>query len=112
MISASGKSAVKEFKLAPADYALYEFLVPRPTTIYIRMIATAPVNLLLLDDRDRNEFERANQKIRYRVAWGRRTFLEVEEEINAGTWYLAVEGLEEPSSGRVELFAERLRRSA
>jgi len=68
------------------------------------MIATAPVNLLLLDTDDRVEYERgATETHPYTAAWGRRSELEAAVRLDPGTWYLVVEGSTEPSKGRIEI---------
>jgi hypothetical protein len=69
------------------------------------MIATAPVNLLLLDNEDRSDYERGEGTTHhYSVAWPRKSDLETAVKVDPGTWYLAVEGSTEPSSGRIEVF--------
>jgi hypothetical protein len=68
------------------------------------MIATAPVNMMLLDSDERADYENgdtATQK--YEVAWGRKSELDDTVRVAPGTWYLIVEGSTEPSSGRVEV---------
>jgi hypothetical protein len=95
----------KKFDITPNQYELFRFTIPRPTTLHIRMIATAPVNLLLLDNEDRAQYESGkNKTTTYAAAWGRRSDLEAALQIDPGTWYLAVEGSTEPSKGRVELY--------
>jgi hypothetical protein len=97
--------SVKKFEITPNQYELFRFTIPRPTTVHIRMIATAPVNLLLLNNEDRAQYESGRyQTHTYTAAWGRKSDLEAAVKVNSGTWYLAVEGSTERSTGRVELY--------
>ena len=89
------ESTVRKFELTPSQYELFRFTVERPSTLRIRMIATAPVSLVLLDSEDRVEYE---------ASWGRKSDLDETVSVAPGTWYLAVEGSTEPSSGRIEVF--------
>jgi hypothetical protein len=110
MNQALNEASVKNFRLTPTQYELFTFTATRPPTLVIRMIATAPVNLLLLDHDGRAEYERGNVTAAYRAEWGRRSYLEAEEEVEPGTWYLVVEGGPEMSSGRVEVLQKRVPR--
>jgi hypothetical protein len=65
-------------------------------------MATAPVNLLLLNKEQRIDYE--NGRRTYEVAWGRRSDLETSVEVDEGTWYFVVEGSTETSSGRIDVF--------
>ena len=97
-------ASVRKFRINPSEYELFKFVVPEPTTLHVRMIATAPVNLLLLDSEDRIDYERGQGENHiYSAAWGRRSDLETAVKVDPGTWYLAVEGSTEPSSGRIEV---------
>jgi hypothetical protein len=111
MNQALKEASVKNFRLTPTQYELFTFTATRPATLVIghSKIATAPVNLLLLDHDGRAEYERGNVTAAYRAAWGRRSYLEAEEEVEPGTWYL-VEGGPELSSGRVEVLQKRVPR--
>lgn len=101
-------SYVRTFQITANQYELFRFTVDRRTTLNIRLIATAPVNLVLLDSRDRAKFEDPQtQTHSYEAAWGRRSDLEESVRVAPGTWYLAVEGSTEPSSGRIEVFTRR-----
>jgi hypothetical protein len=111
MSQTSKEPAVRNFRVTPSQYELFKFTVVRPTTLFIRMIATAPVNLLLLDNEDRAEYESGSETTTYTASWGRRIHLEVEEAVTPGTWYLVVEGSTELSSGRIEVLQEQIRRS-
>jgi hypothetical protein len=98
-------SAVRNFQLNPSEYELFRFTITRPKTLHIRMIATAPVNLLLLDSEDRAQYENgAGESHSYTAAWGRKSDLETTVEVDPGTWYLVVEGSTAPSRGRIEIF--------
>ena len=97
--------SVRNFQLTPSQYELFRFSVARPTTLHIRMMATAPVNLVLLDSEERADYERGrNETHPYSAAWGRKSDLETDIKVEPGTWYLVVEGSTEPSKGRIEVF--------
>ena len=96
--------SIRDFQITPSQYELFRFTVARPATLHVRMIATAPVNLLLLDSEDRVEYESGKETHSYTAAWGRRRDLEAAVRVDPGTWYLAVEGSREPSRGRIEVF--------
>ncbi len=99
------ETSVRKFQVTPSQYALFRFTVPQPTTLHIQMIATDPVNLLLLDNEERADYE--NGERTYTAAWGRRSDLETTiDDVDAGTWYLVVEGSTETSRGRIEVFQE------
>lgn len=101
------EAEVREFQLNPDQYQLFRFSVRRPTTLYIDMIATAPVNMLLLDSEDRADYESGNDAHSYTASWGRRTSLANEAvEVDPGTWYIAVEGRDQPSKGRIQVFQQ------
>jgi len=97
------EASLRKFQITPNQYELFRFTVARPTTLHVRMIATAPVNLLLLDGRDRAEYE-SGESHSYAAAWGPKSDLEAAVEVDPGTWYLVVEGSKEPSRGRIEVF--------
>lgn len=101
------EASLRNFEITPSQYQLFRFRVFRPVILHIRMIATAPVNLLLLDDEEKVDYEYGRAKThRYTAAWGRRSELEAAEKVESGTWYLVVEGSEERSSGRIEMFQQ------
>jgi hypothetical protein len=96
--------AVRKFEITPSQYQLFRFNVGKPTTLQLRMIATAPVNVMLLDDEDRGKYESGKAATHpYTAAWGRRSELEESVKVEAGTWYLVIEGSSEPSTGRIEI---------
>lgn len=90
----------REFDVGPTQYQLFRFNVRKPTPLHVRLIATAPVNLLLLDDEDRTEYQDGKLNHTYTAAWGRRKYLEASVDVEPGTWYLIVEGSTEPSRPR------------
>jgi hypothetical protein len=98
------RAAFRKFDITPSEYQLFKFSISRSTTILIRLIATSPVNLLLLDNEDRAEYEGGIETHSYTNSWGRRIDLEEEVQVGSGTWYLVVEGYKEPSSGIVEVY--------
>lgn len=99
------EESVRNFEITPNQYALFRFIIRQPTTLLIRMVATAPVNLKLLDSDDRANYERGQgQTYTYTAAWGRRSDLETTIEVDPGTWYLLVEGSTESSRGWVKVF--------
>ena len=99
------EALVKSFRISPSQYELFRFTITRRTTLRIRMIATAPVNVILLDSDDRAQYETGNWATHtYEASWGRKSELEAAVKVDPGTWYLSVEGSTEPSRGRVELF--------
>jgi len=97
--------SVRNFQITPSQYELFRFTVTHAATLHIRMIATAPVNLVLLDSDDRADYERGQNKTHsFAASWPRKSDLETDIKVNPGTWYLAVEGSTERSSGRIEVF--------
>jgi hypothetical protein len=66
-------------------------------------MATDPVNVVLLDADDKSDYESGNPHT-YQNAWGRRSYLEDAIDVFPGTWYIAIEGREQPSSGRLEVY--------
>jgi hypothetical protein len=103
--SIAKRASVRNFQITPTQYQLFKFTVVRPTRLYIRMMATSPVNLVLLDSDQRAEYENGQEDTHpYTTAWGRRSDLEEEVDVDSGTWYLVVEGGTEPSKGRVEVY--------
>jgi hypothetical protein len=98
------ETSIRKFEITPSQYELFRFTVGRPSTLRIRMMATAPVNLVLLDSEDRAEYETGkNETYLYKAAWGRKSELDERVQVTPGTWYLAVEGSTEPSKGRIDV---------
>jgi len=100
----SAEVSERRFQVTPTQYELFRFNVGRPTTLRIRMIATAPVNLVLMDSEDRAQYESENATHSYAASWPRKSDLETDIKVDPGTWYLAVEGSTEPSSGKIQVF--------
>jgi len=97
------QASIRKFEVNPSQYELFRFTVPRPTTLYVRMMATDPVDVLLLDADDRADYESGNPRHSYRNAWGRRIDLDEDVEVYPGTWYIAIQGRDEFSRGRLEV---------
>lgn len=96
------EESVRKFEVTPSQYQLFRFKVARPTVMNVQLIATTPVNLVLLNDSEKTEYEKGNSATHtYTAAWGRRSDLEATVKVDPGTWYLVVEGGEESSRGRV-----------
>jgi hypothetical protein len=98
--------AVRTFNVKPNQYTLFRFSVPDQTTLHIKLMASDPVNLLLLDNKDKREYEEGIPRHTYTASWGRRSQLDTAVDVDAGTWYLVVEGGSYNSRGRVEVFQE------
>lgn len=98
------ETSERKFQINPNQYQVFRFSISWPTTLYIRMIATAPVDLLLLDNEERAEYE-SGREFSPAVTWGRRSNLEESvNNVEPGTWYLIVEGRAEPSKGRILVY--------
>jgi hypothetical protein len=98
--------AVRDFEIKPTEYEPFRFRVDRPTTLNIQLIATAPVNLVLLDGDQKLDYEKGkNATHPYTAAWPRKSYLETPFKVDAGTWYLVVEGSTEPSRGKIVVFS-------
>jgi len=99
------EAEVRRFEITASQYELFRFTVSNPTSMRVRMIATAPVNLMLLSSEDRAAYESGKSATHpYEMAWGRKSELDATVRVKAGTWYLVVEGSTEPSHGRIEVF--------
>ncbi len=64
------QSTGQRFEVRPSEYELFRFTVPRSTTLSVRMMATDPVNVVLLDADDRMDYEGGNPSYTYQNAWG------------------------------------------
>lgn len=96
--------SVREFEIGPSQYEPFRFWVERPTTLIIQLIATAPVNLVLLTSEQKAEYEKGeNTTHPYTASWPRKRGLEAAVKVDPGTWYLVVEGSTEPSRGRIKV---------
>jgi hypothetical protein len=94
----------RRFEVNPTEYELFRFTVPRSAILNVRLLATEPVNVLLLDQHDLENYKSGNHRHSYSKAWGRRTDLDDEIEVEPGTWYITIEGREQPSTGRLEVY--------
>jgi hypothetical protein len=101
------EAAVREFNVAPNEYQVFRFSIPRPSTLYINMIATASVDVLLLDNENRSKYEYGDDSY-FAFTWGRRTSIDEDVDVEPGTWYIIVEGRDEWSRGRVRVLEQRL----
>jgi hypothetical protein len=98
------EETVRRFEITPSQYELFRFRVARPATLNIQLIATAPVNLLLLSTEDKADYEKGKSTTHsYTASWGRRSDLDETVKVDPGTWYLAVEGTTESSRGRINV---------
>jgi hypothetical protein len=100
------EASLRKFKITASQYEMFRFVITQKAKLRVRLWATAPVNVLLLDSEDRAEFELNKSNYTYTAAWGRRSDLEATVPVEPGKWYLVVEGSTEPSSGRVEVLEE------
>src|SRR5438128_821093 len=98
------QTSVRRFEVGPGQYTMFRFSVRSWKPIFIRLIATAPVDILLLDSDDRTDYENGNPNHSYRNAWGRRVDLQEEVQVEPGTWYVAIEGRDQWSTGRLEVY--------
>src|SRR5438309_1863379 len=102
MKSMMSEESSRVFEITPTQYATFRFTVPpRSTIVNIQLIATAPVNLFLQRSEDMAQYEKESFD-------SDRQWLSVQElddyrKIEPGIWYLIVEGVKEPSRGRVKL---------
>lgn len=96
-------TAEREFQVNPNQYQLFRFSVSGPATLYINMIATAAVDVILLDRDDKAQYETGNEYT-YTRSWGRRTSIDDAVYVDPGTWYIVVEGRDEPSRGRLKVY--------
>jgi hypothetical protein len=100
------RTEIRNFEISPNEYEIFRFTISQPKILLLRMIATAPVNLLLLDSYQRKEYEQGQGEThRYTAAWGRRSDLDEKIEVGSGTWYLVVEGSTESSKGKIEVLS-------
>jgi hypothetical protein len=101
------EETVRRFEITPSQYELFRFKVDHPATLNIQLIATAPVNLVLLSTEDKADYENGKSATHsYTASWGRRSDLDETVKVDPGTWYLAVEGSTEASRGRIKVSLE------
>jgi hypothetical protein len=100
-------ASVRRFNITASQYEMFRFIIARNAKLRIRVLATAPVNLLLLDPEDKFMFEeKGSDYTSYTASWPRKSDFETTIPVDAGTWYLVVEGSMDPSTGRVDVFEE------
>jgi hypothetical protein len=93
----------RRFELGPNEYVVFRFSVRRSRTLYIRMLATSPVNLLVMDPGNYADYKSGDES--YSIErWSKRIALEEEIDIWPGTWYIVIEGREQQSSGWLEVY--------
>ncbi len=73
--------------------------------LYINMLAIAAVDVILLDNEARIEYENGGDSF-FAYRWGRRVSIDETVEVDAGTWYIVVEGRDEPSRGHLKVFQQ------
>lgn len=99
------EAAVRQFQIMPNQYQLFRFSVSRPSTLYINMIATAPVDVKLLDSEARSIYENGGDDY-FAFRWGRRISIDELVEVHPDTWYIVVEGREEESRGHIKVYQQ------
>ena len=98
------EASVRDFEVTPSQYEPFRFSVDRLSTLNIELIATAPVNLVLLNSEQKTEYEKGqNSTHTYTASWPRKKDLKATVRVESGTWYLVVEGSTEPSRGRIKV---------
>lgn len=96
------EAASREFQISPNQYQVFRFNVSRPSSLYVTMAASSPVDVLLVDSAGKYEYETGNRRVGF--IWGRRAFIEEgTATVEPGTWYIIVEGREQPSRGRIRV---------
>lgn len=96
------ETAVRQFQITPNQYQLFRFSVSRPSTLYINMIATAAVDVQLLDSNARSIYESGGNDY-FAFRWGRRISIDEPVDVYPDTWYIVVEGRDEPSRGHIKV---------
>ena len=95
----------RRFSIKADEYEVFRFSIPRRMDVHIRLLAASPVNLVLLDAEDKKKYEdNARQTHEYEASWGRRSDLEASVKLDAGTWYLIIEGSTDDSNGILEIY--------
>lgn len=95
-----------EFEITPTQYQSFRFRVAGRTTVKILLIATAPVTLLLQRTYKAEHEEKMNSFSDAR-SWPSRKSVDEDLELDPGTWYLAVEAVDEPSRGLIKVLRTR-----
>ena len=98
------KSLVRRFEVGAGEYVVFRFTLRRDTSLYVRMYATNPANVLLLDSGNYAEYKSGIPDYHYTKIWSQRIQFEDEVSVWAGTWYIVVEGRDQTSGGWLEVF--------
>jgi hypothetical protein len=105
--------SIRDFNVTPSQFQEFLLTLDRTTVVRIELTATAPVGLMILDSDGLYEYKKRGQKSSFDVvgslsprsyALSPRSHIRAEIRLEAGTWYLIVEGSREPSSGRISTF--------
>lgn len=98
------EAASREFQISPNQYQVFRFSVSRPT-LYISMLATAPVNVFLVDSDGKYEYENGIDSFSA-FRWGRRVSIDESVNVDPGTWYIIIEGRDDESRGRIKVYQQ------
>jgi len=99
------EGSARRFKITPAQYYSFRFRVPRPMKLNVQLIATAPVNVLLGRTLDKAEYEKGTiMPFSDSRSWEAVDDLDRVVDVDPGTWYLTVEGVNEPSTGLIKAY--------
>ena len=93
----------RRFEVWPSEYVAFRFTIRKSRTLYIRMVATSPANLLVMDSDNYAAYKRGDES--YSIErWSKR--IDIEGEIDAwpGTWYMVVEGRDQQSTGLLDVY--------
>ncbi|SRR5579862_3149102 len=97
-------ASYREFKVTPSQYEVFRFSLPRRTAVNIDMIATKPVNLVVLGREEMQEYEHGQLASHsFTRVWNGRRSLNEQVDLDEGTWYLIVEGHKAKSVGTIRL---------
>jgi len=95
--------AHRRFDVRPNEYVVFRFTVRRSRTLYIRMLAISPVNLLVMNPDNYADYKSGNES--YSIErWSKRIDIEQEIDVWPGTWYIVIEGREQQSNGWLEVY--------
>ena len=97
-------ASTRTFEVTPSQYEVFRFSLPRRTTVNINMIATEPVNIVVLDSDEMYEYEHGELSTHdVTEVWNGRVQLSKSIRLSEGTWYLIVEGHKAKSTGKILL---------
>lgn len=98
----SGRSL--KFDIDADEYQVFRFTLRRPARVRIRIVASEPVNVLLLDRDERLDYEsQHDDELIFTAQWRCRDNLEVTQTVDAGQWAIVIEGDESPSVGIIDV---------